>query len=153
VNESIDHHSELQMITTLSFISTIQKSPQYPLSLFSSLLCLSSAVPYQRLLKLKNLQLPALRSYLHSLSCRAQFSADWQLNGSPQLSSRYKRKLMRNAVRNEFSNFCHKNFNNMLEYLIRALECGVRVALTHPSVLPAEQSVKVLLHQHACLQG
>jgi hypothetical protein len=34
------HHSELQVITALSLISTLYKSPQHPLSLFSSLLCL-----------------------------------------------------------------------------------------------------------------
>jgi hypothetical protein len=30
------HHSELQVITALSLISTVYKSPQHPLSLFSA---------------------------------------------------------------------------------------------------------------------
>jgi hypothetical protein len=38
------HHSELQAIMTLSLISTIQKSPQHPLS-FSNLLYLHQPFP------------------------------------------------------------------------------------------------------------
>jgi hypothetical protein len=42
----------------------------------------SSAVPWQRLLTLENLQLHAFMFYLHCFPCRTQFSADyWQFPG------------------------------------------------------------------------
>jgi hypothetical protein len=46
-------------------ISTIQKSPQHPLSLFQPAVS-SPAVPLQRLLTVEILQLHVLRFYLHS---------------------------------------------------------------------------------------
>jgi hypothetical protein len=39
------HHSEIQVITALWLISTLYKSPQHQLSLFSSLLCLHQPFP------------------------------------------------------------------------------------------------------------
>jgi hypothetical protein len=46
----------------------------------------SSAVPWQRLLTVEILQLPALRSYLHSLPCSTQLSTEnWQL--TPRLTT------------------------------------------------------------------
>jgi hypothetical protein len=99
------HHSELQVITALSVISTFCKSLQHPLSLFET----SIIVSWQRLLTEKKIQLHALSLYLHSFSCRTQlnwlnycppgwrpfhtnllvFSSppDFQLTGSSQLSS------------------------------------------------------------------
>jgi hypothetical protein len=50
------HHSELQVITALSLISAIRKSPQHPLSLFPAC-CASSAVSWQRILTVKILRL------------------------------------------------------------------------------------------------
>jgi hypothetical protein len=63
------HHSELQVITALSLISTFYKSPQHPLSLFQPAVS-SSAVPWQRLLTVEIFQLHTLRPSLHSLPCR-----------------------------------------------------------------------------------
>jgi hypothetical protein len=60
------HHSELQVITALSLISTLYKSSQHPLSLFPAVS--SSGLPWQRLLTVEILQLHALRFYLHMLS-------------------------------------------------------------------------------------
>jgi hypothetical protein len=58
---TLTHHSELQAITALSLISTIQP--------FSSPLS-SPAAPWQRLLIWEVLQLPTLMSFLHLLSYR-----------------------------------------------------------------------------------
>jgi hypothetical protein len=52
-------------------ICTIHKSPQHRLSFFQPAVS-SSAVPWQRLLKVEILQLNALRSSLHSLPFRIQ---------------------------------------------------------------------------------
>jgi hypothetical protein len=63
VNAFIDHlHTPLgtQVITALSLISTIHKSPPS-----SSLLCLHQLFPNNSFW-----QLPTFRSYLHSLPCR-----------------------------------------------------------------------------------
>jgi hypothetical protein len=72
VNGFIDHlytHSELQVITTPPLTSTIQKSPQYPLSLFQPSMS-SPAIPWQRLLSVEILQLHTLKSSLHRLPYR-----------------------------------------------------------------------------------
>jgi hypothetical protein len=69
------YHSELQVITALSLISTLYKSPQHLLSLFQPAMS-SEAVPLQRLLTVKNLHLHALRFYLHSFPCRTLLSTD-----------------------------------------------------------------------------
>jgi hypothetical protein len=66
------YHSELQVITVPPLISKTHKSPQHPLSLFQRAVC-SPAVPWQRLLTVEILQLNALRSYLHSLTCRTAY--------------------------------------------------------------------------------
>jgi hypothetical protein len=71
MNGFIDHlhDSELQALTAPPVISTIHKSLQH-LS--------SSAVPWQRILTVEILQIHALRSCLHSLTCRTL--VNWQLN-------------------------------------------------------------------------
>jgi hypothetical protein len=74
------HDSEV--ITELPLISTIDKSPQHPLSLFQPAVS-SPAVPWQRLLTVEIPQLHALRFDLHSLLQNC-LSLTW----SPQLSSR-----------------------------------------------------------------
>jgi hypothetical protein len=65
-------HSELQVITALSRISTLYKSPQHPLILFCPAVC-SPALPRQRLLTMEILQLHALRLYLHNLPYRTSY--------------------------------------------------------------------------------
>jgi hypothetical protein len=69
------HHSELQVITALSLISTFYKSPQHPLSLFQPAVS-SSAIPWQRLLTVDILQLHALRCSCHSRPCRTHLSPE-----------------------------------------------------------------------------
>jgi hypothetical protein len=64
-----------QQLTAPPLIFTIHKSPQHSLS---------AAVPWQRLLPVKILQLHALRFYLHSLLCRTLLTSDF----SPCLSAR-----------------------------------------------------------------
>jgi hypothetical protein len=58
------HHSELQVITALWIISTIHRSSQHQLKLFQTV------DPWQRLLTVEILQLPALRFSCHSRPCR-----------------------------------------------------------------------------------
>jgi hypothetical protein len=72
----IAHNSELQAITVLPLISTIHKSPQYPLSFFQPAV-FSPAVPWQRFLTVE-IQLPVLRSFLRRLSFRTV--ASYSLN-------------------------------------------------------------------------
>jgi hypothetical protein len=57
------------------WMSTIHKSQQHPLSLFHPAVS-SPAVPWQRLLTVKILQLHALWSSLHSLPYRTQVTAE-----------------------------------------------------------------------------
>jgi hypothetical protein len=68
------HHLEL-----LSPISTLYRSSQHPLSLFQTAMS-STAVPWQRLITVEILQLPALRSSCHSCPCRTLVNC--QLNYS-----------------------------------------------------------------------
>jgi hypothetical protein len=87
------HHSELQVITTLSLIFALHKSPQHLLSLFQPAIS-SPAVPWQLLLTVEILQLmhsaplftaaraellPTIKSTiapsLLSLPCRAQLNS------------------------------------------------------------------------------
>jgi hypothetical protein len=71
------HNLELQAITVLPLISSIQKSPQPPLSIFQSVVP-SPAVAWQLLLTLEILHLHALKFSLHSLTYRT-FSTDYSL--------------------------------------------------------------------------
>jgi hypothetical protein len=64
-------HSKLQVLTMLSLISTIHRSPQHLLNLFQSAVS-SSAIPWQRPLTVEILQLYMLRFYFQSLPCRIQ---------------------------------------------------------------------------------
>jgi hypothetical protein len=79
INGFIDHlythHSELQAVTVPLLFSTTQKSPQHSLTSFQPAVS-SPAVPWQRLLIMEILQLPALRSSLHSFPCRTQLSTE-----------------------------------------------------------------------------
>jgi hypothetical protein len=79
------HYSELRAITAPSLIYTLYSSPQRPLSPFQPAVS-SPAVPWQRLLTVEILQLPAFMSLLHQhlyrtafqlspLECSIQFSA------------------------------------------------------------------------------
>jgi hypothetical protein len=72
--DSIYYYLELQAITAPPLI-TIYKSLQYPLSFFQPAVS-SPDVPWQWLLTVEILQLPALRSYLHSLPYRTQLATD-----------------------------------------------------------------------------
>jgi hypothetical protein len=84
------HHSELHIIITLTLISTLHKSPQYPLSLFQPAVS-SRAVPWQRLLTVEILQLPALRSFCHNRPCRNPVNSlnpNWQ-QSTPELSVQF----------------------------------------------------------------
>jgi hypothetical protein len=67
------HHLEIQVITTLSLISTLYKSLQHPLSFFQPAMS-SPAVPWQRLLTVDILQLHVFRFDLHSFPCRTQLT-------------------------------------------------------------------------------
>jgi hypothetical protein len=68
----IAHDAELQVITAPLLISAIYKSPQYPPSIFQPVVS-SPAVPWQRLLLVEILQLPAFRSFLQRLSYRTAY--------------------------------------------------------------------------------
>jgi hypothetical protein len=59
------HDSELQAITTPLLISTIQKSPQHPLSLFQSAVFTSRSLA--TVLTVEILQLDALKASVHRL--------------------------------------------------------------------------------------
>jgi hypothetical protein len=74
------HHTELQVITALSIISTIHKSPQHPLNPFPAC-CVFISRSLVAALTVKVLQLPPLRSYLHSLPCRilCQLTVNWSI--------------------------------------------------------------------------
>jgi hypothetical protein len=63
------HDSELQPNTAPPLISTIHKSPQYPLNLFQPAVS-SPAVPWQWLLTVDILHLHALKTSLHRLPYR-----------------------------------------------------------------------------------
>jgi hypothetical protein len=69
------HHSELQVITALSLISTNHKSPQHTLSLFPAC-CVFISRSLVTALTVEMLQLPALSFYLHSLGRRTQLSTN-----------------------------------------------------------------------------
>jgi hypothetical protein len=62
------HHSELQVIKALQPISTPYSSPQYTPSPLQPAVS-QPAAPWQRLLTVEILQLPALRSSCHSRPC------------------------------------------------------------------------------------
>jgi hypothetical protein len=62
-------HLEIQAVTALPLISTLYSSPQHLLSLLQPAVS-SPDVPWQRLLKVEILELPALRSFLRRLSFR-----------------------------------------------------------------------------------
>jgi hypothetical protein len=64
--------SELQATTAPQLISTIQKLPQYPLSLSQPAMS-SQVVPRQRLLTVEILQLHAPKSSLHRLPYGTDF--------------------------------------------------------------------------------
>jgi hypothetical protein len=78
------HHSELQLITAVSLISTHYKSPQHPLSLFPGC-CVFVSLPCRICQLTVNWIIePSLLSH----PCRTQLSiAKPQLTGLPQLSS------------------------------------------------------------------
>jgi hypothetical protein len=63
------HYWEIQAIIVQLLISTIQKSPQHPLSLFQPAMS-SPAIPLQQLLTMEILQLHVLKLYLHSFPSR-----------------------------------------------------------------------------------
>jgi hypothetical protein len=69
------HDSELQAVTVPPQISTIHKSPQHPLSLFKPAVS-SPAVPRPQLLTVEILHLHSLKSSLHRLLYRT----DWTDN-------------------------------------------------------------------------
>jgi hypothetical protein len=75
----ITHDTELQVITVLSLISTLYKSPQHPLRLFQPAMS-SSAVPWQRILAVEILQLQPFRFSCHNRPCRTLINC--QLNYS-----------------------------------------------------------------------
>jgi hypothetical protein len=69
------HHSELQVITALSLISTLYKSPQHPLSLFPAF-CAFISHSLETASNSGDSWLHTLRFYLHSLLCRTHLSTD-----------------------------------------------------------------------------
>jgi hypothetical protein len=76
------HYSELQVITDPLLISTIHRSSQHLLSLFQPAVS-SAAVPWQRLLTVELLQLPALMSLLSGKYPATELSSsqpDFQLS-------------------------------------------------------------------------
>jgi hypothetical protein len=88
VNGFIDHHA-----TTNNHSATadLHKSPQHPLSLFQPAVS-SRAVPWQRLLTVEILQLPAFRSFRRRLSfrtaCRLFLQLNWiAVSSQPPLQS------------------------------------------------------------------
>jgi hypothetical protein len=64
------HHSELRVITVLSLVSTLYRSPQHPLSLLPSLLCLHKPFPSN------GLQQWGFFSFLHSSSVFTVFRTE-----------------------------------------------------------------------------
>jgi hypothetical protein len=96
------HRLELHVITALSLISTLYKSPQHPLSPFQPAES-SSAIPWQRLLTVENRQPPALRSFLHSRRCRTQLnrqpSHNWSQSQSQSQSFTLRLAAYRQSVR------------------------------------------------------
>jgi hypothetical protein len=83
------HYSELQVIIALSLISTLYKSPQHPLSPFSSLLCLQQPFPSKWILTMEILQLLTLISLLSgeypaTVNCQLNYSA---ISSQPPLQS------------------------------------------------------------------
>jgi hypothetical protein len=83
------HHSELRVITAPPLISTLYRSLQHPLGLSQP--SVSSTAPWQCLLTVEILQLPALRSSYHSRPCRTLIScqllaslAELKCNAYPQ---------------------------------------------------------------------
>jgi hypothetical protein len=63
------YHSELQVFTALLLFSAIYRSSQHMLSLFQPAVS-PTAIPWQWLLAVEILQLPALMSCLHNRPCR-----------------------------------------------------------------------------------
>jgi hypothetical protein len=100
------HHSDLQVTKALPLIFTIHKSPQHPLSLFQPAVY-SPAVPWQRLLTMEILQLPAIRSSLHSLPRRTQLSV-W----GTFRSSRHRLAFNRQLTGNHFARTGNIVWNN-----------------------------------------
>jgi hypothetical protein len=90
--------SLLQVITTLSLISTCYKTPQHPLSLFQPAVP-SPAVPWQRLPTVEILQLHALRSYLHRLPRRTQLNFSFKVKVKVTLRSAVYRQSVHLGVK------------------------------------------------------
>jgi hypothetical protein len=86
---SCTHHSKLQALTALSLISTLYKSPQHSLSLFQYAMSWQ-AIPWQRVLTVEILQLPALRSSCRSHPCRTLVNCQFNysaISSQPSLQS------------------------------------------------------------------